>query len=389
MTEERIPVIQLIDGFATEEHPGGAAQFGIRLAQHLDRTRYTPFVCGLWKYGTPSERRWRERLADQDIGTTILIENRTVLMKDMVRAALRLRGLIEATQAKVINSHFERGDVLALVSKVAGRPRLKIVRTMHADEQWQRRPWLGQLLNLVAFPWLFDGEVAISKATKRVMDRRMAARLRGRKASLLYNGIPRDFIDRVPGDEDCQGARAGPHRQPRIGIIGRLERQKGHRYFLQAAAGVLEHVPDAEFWIVGTGSLDEALRTLVEELGIEAAVHFLGQRSDIPDILGQLTMLVSASIWEGFPTVILEAMAACVPVVATDVSGSRELVRGGKTGLLVPARRPDELARAMLWMYRHPEQATAMAVTARREVSRYTIEQTAEGYDRLYSKILQ
>jgi hypothetical protein len=185
MIQLRIPIIQLVDGFATEEHPGGAALFGIQLARHLDRERYAPFVCALWRYSTASERRWLAQLHREGIGTAILIESAGRLAFDMIRAAALLGQVISRVRPAIVNSHFERGDLLGLFGKLAHPCHPAIVRTMHADQQWQTRPWLGRLLNLVAFPWLFDGEVAISRAAQDVMDARLAARLRGRRAVLL------------------------------------------------------------------------------------------------------------------------------------------------------------------------------------------------------------
>lgn len=385
MKPSRIPVIQLIDGFATEEHSGGAAQFGIQLARHLDHDRYAVHVYGLWRYDTPSERRWIAQLHTEGIGASILVAQPQRLMLDLIRAAALLALEIDRVQARVINSHFERGDLLGIISKLTHPMHPAIVRTMHADQQWQTRPWLGQLLNLAAFPWICDGEVAISQATRTVMDRRLAARLRGRQATLLYNGISGELLQRLAM---AQRAPQPAPRQPRIIIIGRLAPQKGHVYLLQAAVEVLRRFPLAEFWVVGHGELLEELTALAASLQIGHAVRFLGRRSDVAALLLGSDILVSASIWEGFPTVMLEAMAARTPVVATDVSGSRELVRDGETGRLVPMRQPDALAHAIIWMLEHPDQAQQMAQHAWRNIHRYTLEQTAAGYDQLYTEIL-
>ncbi len=385
MPRQRIPVLQLVDGFATEETSGGASQFGIQLALHLDRERYAPFVCGLWRYNTPSEQRWREQLEAEGIGTAILIEQPIRLATDLLRAAGLLSLLIDRIQPLVINSHFERGDLLCLWSKLTHSSRPRIVRTMHTDQQWQRRPWLGHLLNLCALPWIFDAEVAISEATRQGMDARLAARLARRRAVLLYNGIRRRLVDQLSAGRKTTSSDPHP---PRIVIIGRLEAQKGHADFLQAGAEFLRYLPDAQLWIVGTGSLRAELESQTAALGLSHAVRFWGQRSDVAEILLSSDLLVSASLWEGFPTVILEAQAAGVPVVATDVSGSRELVRDNQTGLLVPSAQPHALAAAMRWMLTHREAANIMAQRAAYEVQRYTLEHTASGYDQLYQTLI-
>jgi glycosyltransferase involved in cell wall biosynthesis len=384
MNDSRVPVVQLIDGFATEEQSGGAAQFGIQLARHLDSRIYQSYVCGLWRYDTPSERRWRRQLHAEGIQTAILVEQPRSLLTDLARAASLLQRLIERVQPKIINSHFERGDLLGLVSKIRQPSRVRIVRTMHADQQWQTRPWAGALLNLLAFPWLFDAEVAISATTQAVMDARYGARLVHRKSVLLYNGISPSLVQTL-----AQRSPALSAVSPCIAIIGRLETQKGHRYFLDAAAEVLKHVPDARFWIIGAGSLEDDLRRRVEQLRLNDSVEFLGQRSDIPHLLEHIDVLASASIWEGFPTVILEAMAAGVPVVATDVSGSRELVRDGITGRLVPMADPPRLAAAIVDTITDRQASLVMAGRAQTEVQRYTLAATAQGYHQLYQRLLQ
>jgi glycosyltransferase involved in cell wall biosynthesis len=217
------------------------------------------------------------------------------------------------------------------------------------------------------------------------MDRRPAARLRGRRAVLLYNGISGALVEQLAS----VARRPQTPQAPRITIIGRLAAQKGHRDFLSAAVELLRRFPQAELLIVGAGDLIDGLRALAEQLGIAHAVRFLGQRSDVPAILRETNLLVSASLWEGFPTVILEAMAARVPVVATDVSGSRELVRDGVTGRLVPVGQPAALAQAMIWMVEHPDLADSMAAAAQQQMHHYTLEHTAAGYARLYQAILK
>ncbi len=381
-----ISVLQLIDGFATE-FSGGAAQFGIQIARHLDKKRFQSHICGLWGYSTLSEQQWREQLHNEGIQTTILIEHAGQLESDMLRALAYLQKIIGYIQPDIINSHFERGDLLGVISKVFHPLHPRMVRTVHTEQQWQRRPWLGRLLNFSIFPWLCDTEAAISQDTKTVMDQRFVIRIiKRRKAVLIYNGISSSLLNQTRTN----------YRQPRtdnqpirIGIIGRVEYQKAHDCFLQAGVELLKHFPSTELWIVGSGSLLDEMKLLASKLGIAHAVHFFGHRSDILQVLQQIDILVSASRWEGFPTVILEAMAKQVPVVATDVSGSRELVRNGETGLLVPADNPNTLAQAIIWLITHPIEAQHMAKLAWHQVHHYTLETAALNYAQVYEQITE
>ncbi|NJP07616.1 MAG: glycosyltransferase family 4 protein [Chloroflexaceae bacterium] len=387
MIQQRIPVMQLVDGFATEEQSGGAATVGIQLALHLDRRRYAPFVCGLWYYGTGSEQRWREQLHARGIGTAILLPQRGRIEVDMVRAAGLLASLLTQYQPRILHSHFERGDLLGLYCKLTHPTHPRIVRTMHADQQWQDRPWLGVLMNVTAFPWWFDTEIAISRATEAVMNRRIAARLVQRRAFHCTSGISGRMVERLATAPRRQ--RRSADEPARLIVVGRIEPQKGHHYLLQALVHVLEEHPTTTLHVVGTGSLLAEMQQFAATLGIAHAVEFLGQRSDVEALLLKADLFVSASLWEGFPLVLLEAMAARLPVVATDVSGSRELVRTNETGMLVPMCDPAALAAAISTMLRQPLKAQQMAERASHEIRRYTMEAVAARHARLYESLLE
>jgi glycosyltransferase involved in cell wall biosynthesis len=381
--------MQLINGFAVEDGAGGVALFSMQLARELKRLGYHVHVCALWGYGTPAEACWRALLHAEGIATTVLVENSTQIGRDLLRAAAWLQQVVARVKPQIINSHFERGDLLALVVKLGylrrGEGGPYLVRTMHTDQQWQTRPWLGSLLNVFVFPWLFAAEIAISQATAEAMNRRLSARLRRRRATVLYNGIAPEVAAHLATLNT--GLRRGSGA-PRLAVIGRLERQKGLFDFIAAGKAVVRVYPQAELWIIGTGSLLESLRTHAAHLGLASVVRFLGQRSDIPALLEQIDVVVSSSHWEGFPTVILEAMMAGVPVVATAVSGSRELVQDGVTGRLVSVRQPPELAAAVLDILADPATAQAMALRARQHAQRYTLPVTAQGYDTIYRRLL-
>lgn len=399
MSTNIVPVIQLIDGFAVAEQSGGAALFALNLARHLNDAcfpapsspstnhepslRFRPIVCGLWRHNTPSEDGWRAKIEAVGIPTAILIENRGNLEADMIRALHRLNRLVAQQNVQLINSHFERCDLLALACKVQHGGRPKIVRTVHAERQWLSRPWLGNLLNLLAYPRFFDAEVAIAQGTQAMLDQRQAAQRRNRKAHLIYNGLNPEFVtrlDEVPREKNASG--------PRLIIVGRLEEQKGHATLIAAMPEILRHLPAAILTVVGVGSLHDQLIAQSHALGVNQATRFLGGRDDIPLLLRQHDIFVSASNWEGFPTVVLEAMAAELPVVATDVGGSRELVRDGQTGYLVPPRDPTQLAAAILRLWDNQAMARQMTAAAHEQMQPFLFPNIAVQYGALYREAL-
>lgn len=132
-----------------------------------------------------------------------------------------------------------------------------------------------------------------------------------------------------------------------VASAGRLEEQKGYEYLVRAARFVVDQHPHVRFVVAGCGPRRPALERLIGELGLDDHFHLLGFRSDVPAVLAACDLFVSSSLWEGLPLAVLEAMLLARPVVATDVGGTREVVRPGETGILVPPRDPVGLALAL------------------------------------------
>src|SRR5829696_317888 len=160
----------------------------------------------------------------------------------------------------------------------------------------------------------------------------------------------------------------------------RLHEQKGHATLLQAAA----QVSDATFVFAGDGPLRAQLEQQVRELGISGRSVFLGNRSDIPDLLAAADLLVLPSLYEGLPVSVLEAMAAERPVVATSIGGTKEAVIHEVTGLLVPPGDPVAIANAIYRLRGDPALARRLAVAGRLRVQQeFSSAATAQGVMRI------
>ncbi len=379
-------VLQLVSGFAVGDQMGGAEQFGLQLARHLNKEKFETVVCGVWYYGTASERKWIKILQNEGIQHVCLARPTGSLVVDFRRAISRLWSIVSLLQPSIINSHSEHADTLNMLTRLMHPAAPKAIRTMHTDQQWQDRPWLGKLLIDLIFPFVFDAEVAISQSTQAVLDQRILAAMLQRKAFLIYNGI----------DEQVRHKHVAPLSHPsrpearsgmrRIAIIGRLEQQKGHTYLLEAVQQLVTELP-LQLYIIGTGSLQEQLQAQAARLQITDVMHFMGRRDDVLELLPQFDLVVSASLWEGFPTVLLEAMNLGVPIIATDVSGSRELIMPHETGALVPVADPESLVEALRTTFKHYDHAVVMARRAKEHVAKFTIQAAAEAYEQLYTTI--
>ncbi len=133
-----------------------------------------------------------------------------------------------------------------------------------------------------------------------------------------------------------------------IGCVGRLEKQKGHKYLLQAFSQALKKQPKLFLIIIGTGSDKEKLEELTNNLSIQDNVKFLGRRTDVAEILQVIDIFVLPSLFEGMSNSLMEAMASGLPIIATNIAENGELIENGKTGILVPPKDSNALAKALV-----------------------------------------
>lgn len=210
-----------------------------------------------------------------------------------------------------------------------------------------------------------------------------------RRIRLIYRGVDLDkFKYRQPEES--------PKREFVIGIIGRLSPIKGHTYFLRAVSKAIKSVPRLKGLIVGDAPPEKAkykqeLEDLVRRLGLSKYVEFLGRRSDIPEILSRLDVLVLATTTqEGFGRVIIEAFAAGVPVVATSVGGVTEIIRDGDNGLLVPPGDSQAMGEAIVRLLKDRQLSGELAQRARKDAEeKYTLDKMVNDTVKVYEEALE
>jgi glycosyltransferase involved in cell wall biosynthesis len=196
-------------------------------------------------------------------------------------------------------------------------------------------------------------------------------------------------LDHIPTDADPSvRAELGiPAGAPLVGTVGRLDAQKAPLDFVRMAAKVAERHPDTRFVMVGEGELADEARALAGRLGV--TLLLTGFRPDAARVASAFDVYVVSSLYEGVGRGVTEAMASGRPVVATAVDGVVDLVSPGATGLLAPARVPEELAEGVCWMLEHPVEAAAIGAQARARVRLlFTRERMCAALDDVYSRLL-
>jgi glycosyltransferase involved in cell wall biosynthesis len=229
--------------------------------------------------------------------------------------------------------------------------------------------------------------LAISEPVREFMARGRALPLE--RIEVLHNGIPlAPFLAPGPPDRSWRAAAGVPEGEPLVAIVGRLHELKGHRYFLAAARRILEAGGKARFLLVGDGELRGELEELSRSLGIAERVHFLGHREDVPTLLRDAEVAVIASLSEGGPLVLFEAMAAGCATLVTETCGLAREVADGESGFVIPARDASAIADRVLRLLGDPDLRRRLAAAGRARVACHDVARSVRRLEELYLRLL-
>jgi glycosyltransferase involved in cell wall biosynthesis len=326
---------------------GGPAQHAIFLSAGLDRARFaTTFITGL--VGETEGDFARGAIA-QGVHPIVIPElGRNIRPGRDLRVLIKLTLLFRRLQPDIVHTHTAKAGALGRVAAwLAGVP-VKI-HTFH-----------GHVLDGYFSPMATRALIGVERRLARLTDRLVTVSPRLR-TQLLGMGIGRpEQIEVIPLGLDLQRFRqAAPEPPtlrrrlglaagtPLLGIVGRLVPIKDHATLFEAMALLRSGDQATHLVVVGDGEERARLAGLAGRLGLGGRIHFLGWRADLETILNELDVVICASKNEGTPVALIEAMAARVPVLSTNVGGVADLVTHGETGWLVPADDPSAMARAI------------------------------------------
>jgi glycosyltransferase involved in cell wall biosynthesis len=258
-----------------------------------------------------------------------------------------IRGLLKKKRFDLVHAHIFASAVAAAVGTLGME--VPLVITEHTEASWQT--WRSRRISR----WAHRRARRII-AVSTPIERRLIER----------EGVPPDLVSLIPNavipasDEPPDLAGTLPEgwlAAPLVGVVARLQPEKGVADFLEAAARVSRDSLEARFLVVGDGPLREELLGLAERVGLGDRVRFLGYRKDARSLVGLMDILVVPSLTEGSPLIVLEAMAAGVAVIASAVGGIPDQVRHDEEGILVPPGDPGALGDALGALLRDPDYA--------------------------------
>lgn len=293
-------------------------------------------------------------------------------------------GIVWQFAPDVIHTHSLMGNYYMAFIRLFAAPRAVQVVTRHGLLRGGKVKRLGQLFH--GSLWMTHWAVGVCDAVSEEL-LTQHARFTSRIVS-VKNGIDLTrFKRRNPQSQAALKAQLGIGDQYRLcGIVARLDPIKNHQLLLTAFATVQQPLPNTALVIIGNGVMRQTLEAQTKALNLTESVFFLGDRTDIPELLAGLDVYVLSSDNEGYSMSLLEAAAAGLPLVVTAVGGNADIVQQEHNGLIVPPRDSKALAEALLQLLNNPQQAERMGSHSRAWVEQNgSVQAMADIYEKLYT----
>lgn len=353
---------------------GGTQTQLLELLAAVDRSRFRPILSTL---NLDPALAGRLRVLDVPVWNLAL---RGALRPESFRALSRLAGRIRSERVSLVHGFLLQGNLTAAVaSRLAGVPYLTSVRNL---ELWKRPH------EVMASRWAHRGAAGVTFNSRHVRDlvaHREAIPLQ--RTRVIYNGLSPEEESPAPREDPPapwpEGASA------KLLCVASFFRKKGHPYLLRSFARVREAHPEAALLLAGEGPERAAAEEQVRGLGLQGRALFTGYREDARALIRSADLLLLSSIEEGMPNVLLEAMAAGRPQVATRVGGVPEAMEDGVTGFLVPPRDPFLMAERIDCLLGDRSLKDRMAAASRERFRRrFTAARMAREHEELYEAVL-
>jgi len=353
---------------------GGTQTQVLELLAGLNRDDWSPRLCTL-------------NLAD---GLARRLRDMEVPVQNLaLRGALRprtfeaLRALVDRIRedrVRLVHGFLQHGNVVAaLAARSASVRYLTSVRNLELS----KRPagiLLGRWAHASAFAVTFN-----SRHVRDLVSHRES--IPRAKTRIIGNGVRPAPDDPVARERARSLWPVGA--SPRLLCPASLLPKKGHRYLLEALSLAVKEIPSIHLVMAGEGPERSALESRAREMGLAGSVRFAGYREDVRHLMSASDMVVLSSLEEGLPNVLLEAMAAGIPQVATSVGGTPEAVDEGVTGYLVPPRDPVLLAERIVRLARDGDRRAGMSKASKERVAtRFAPERLAREHEALYAEAL-
>jgi L-malate glycosyltransferase len=334
---------------------GGSQTHLLQVFRLLDRSRFDPVL-----YCMTGRGALIERVGELGVRVVDGAMSEGFGVLQVARGAVRLARFLRRERFDVVHNYLIRANIVGSIGARLARVPVVLCSKRGCHERKGKELAGARFAN-----WLAHGVMTNAEAVREFVHAN--ERCPTEKMFIIPSGVDTQRFQPLGSGDQKLRLGFDPHR-PVVGIVTRMRVRKGVDEFLRAMIAVRERFPGTQAVIVGEVDLDDNLRRVVSDGGLDKDLHLLGRRHDMPEVFASFDVFVLSSHDEGMSNAILEAMAMEVPVVATNVGGTGEVVTEGETGLLVPPRDPAPLAEAIAALLAEPERRLAMGRLGRKVV---------------------
>lgn len=384
MNDQRLRVLHVI----TRLDKGGAPKNTLLTVAGLDKTRYAVTLVSGPSYDP------EENLEDMTAGAGVRLIIFPELTREIrplaeLKAVWRLVRHMLKNRYHIVHTHTSKPGVVGRLAAIIALTPILI----HASHGHIYTGFYGPFMRavlLIIDRLLTLGTDVVITLTRRGRDEQHALKIAPwHKFRVVPSGVDLARFKNASVDRQAKAAELGvASGGPLLGMVAELLERKGHTYLVQAMASVAKRFPTARLLLIGQGPLEATLRRQIASLGLEKHIILTGHREDVPEILKMLDVFVLPSINEGMGRVIVEAMAAGLPVAASNLMGIPELVEDGVTGLLTRPAEASDIAEKIIRLLEDPEAARQMGLAGQEKVfPAYDQSVMVQAYNQLYDEL--
>ncbi len=352
---------------------GGAEKQLILLAKNLNRDKYLPIICSL---STNTELKYL--LAGTGIKLIVIPESGS---PDISRFFKILR-MVRREAPDLIHSYLFVANTWArIVGSIYQIPVIISIRSVKSDKPFYMK-FIDRILSSLGSYMIVNSKEGADLVLKM-------KEFNKEKIQVIYNGYDEQQFDYSKTRKELLDELGIPAHHKVIGMVGRFSPVKNPIVVIKSFYQLSKKYNNLSLLFVGDGELFPSLCDLAVQLHIKDKVIFAGQRNDMGDIYKLIDVLVLASIREGFPNVMLEAMYHCIPVLATPVGGIPEIIDNGWNGVLVPVNDIGAMSNGIERILSNDEFTKRITDNASQTISELTIQDAVAETEAVYQKLLE
>jgi glycosyltransferase involved in cell wall biosynthesis len=350
---------------------GGLQQVIVNICNTIDRSKFNVSVLCLRDLGD-----FAHDIEEMGISVEVIQQRQE---KTDYLSFLKVAEILRREKTDIIHTHntqpFIDGTIAALMTGVK-----TIVHTDHARSFPDKKRYMFAEWLMSHFAYKIVG---VSDHTSQNLI--MYEKISPKKVVTIPNGIDGSRFQIIIDKEKKRKELGILKNGPIMGLGVRLTEQKGITYLLQAMPEIIKEIPNVTLVIAGEGPLDDSLKKECISLGLEENVLFVGRRLDIPELIKLFDLYVLPSLWEGLPMVLLEAMAAGCPIVATDVGGNSTLIEDGFNGSLVKSGDFSALSKEVIKLLIDRDICNKYSANSKKRFDdKFSANYMTKQYERLY-----